>query len=174
MMSRRAQAEMMEWFPRIIMLVVAVIVIAVLVNYYSNRDIEGERVERAAMIYRLYYDGNLIMHKDPLVGRTYPGIVDLERFDETRLAAKYTGRSALSDESRLAACLDLNWTQGPYKPRVICTDRRTFEKYLPIAQSGLFGGGGASMERAVFPVTIKDKSSFAPGTLTITVVRRNT
>ena len=70
MMQRRAQAEMMEWFPRIIMLVVAVIVITVLVNYYSNRDVEGDAVERAAMIYRLYYDGNLIMYKDPLIGRT--------------------------------------------------------------------------------------------------------
>ncbi|HIH23609.1 TPA: hypothetical protein HA251_01100 [Candidatus Woesearchaeota archaeon] len=174
MMQRRAQAEMMEWFPRIIMLVVAVIVITVLVNYYSNRDVEGDAVERAAMIYRLYYDGNLIMYKDPLIGRTYPGIIDLERFDEKRLADTYSGRSALSDESRIAACLELNWTQGRHEPRVICTDRRTFEKYSPLAQSGLFGAGGASMERASFPVTIKDKSSLAPGTLTITVVRRNT
>lgn len=172
-MDSRGQAEMIEWFPRMILLVVAVVVIFVLVNYYSNREIDGGGVERSALLYRLYYDGNLIMYKDPLTGRSYPGIVDIRSFDEKALAAKFPGRTALAQESRVAACLELVSDQGPYQPRTICTDRQTFEHYKPIAESGMGGPQGASIERASFPVAIKDGTTQSSGTLTITVVRRS-
>lgn len=172
-MSRHGQAEMLDWFPRIVLMVVAVVVVVVLVNYYSNRDIDASGVERAGLLYRIYFDGNIITYKDPLTGRVYPGIIDIASFDETLLAKKFPGRSALSGESRVAACLGLSADTGPYQARTICTDKAMVDHYLPLAENGMTGPGSATMERVTLPISIKDGASLSPGKLIITVVRRN-
>ena len=172
-MSRRGQAELIEWFPRVVLLAVAVIVIVVLVSYYSNRDASSADTERAARLYRLYYDGNIFTYTDQQTKRVYPGVVDLQYFTDQRLAGIFVGRSALSGESRVASCLTLTWDDGSAPERTVCDDKATFGHYLPLAQLGAVGAQSATMDNVTLPVAIRDGATLSAGRLNIVIVRSN-
>lgn len=157
----RGQAEMLEWIPRLLMMMVAVLVIALLVRYYSHREIDEAPLARSAYIYRLYYD-DLLMYADPVTKRVYPGVVDLEKFDGRILERTFQGR--ISSEIVLTGC----------HARTIHHNQTMYLQYLPLAQAGIAGPGSATMEAAVFPVTIRHRQAACPGMLNITVVRPNT
>ena len=161
-MKRRGQAEMLEWFPRLIMLAVAIVVIALLVRHYANRDVDVANVSIAAHEYRLYY-GDVIMHQENETKRVYPGIVDLRKFSEERLTDTF------NSDARISSCLVLSSSQCPQFDETICFNRNLYDLHL--AQARLEGASGASVRNVVYPVTLRMDAQSCPGFLNITIVR---
>jgi hypothetical protein len=155
---------MLEWFPRMIMMAVAIIVIAMLVRYYSNRDVDAASMTRAAHLYRLYY-GDVIMYQDGTTKRVYPGIVDMSKFTDERL------KEVFNTDARLSSCIITKSSECPQYDKTICFNKELFE--LSSAQASLIGPGGASVETHTYPVTIKDKETTCLGSLNITIARPN-
>ncbi len=162
---RRGQADYLEWFPRLIVLAVAIVVIALLVRYYSNRDIDAAQMDRAAHIYRIYYD-DIIMYSDPQTKRVYSGIVDMGSMDEKRLS------DVFSNSSRIGSCITTKPDPGcGIAEKTICQNKVVYD--LGTSQMEETGIGAATREVATFPVTLKDGEMRCTGVLSITVVRMN-
>lgn len=163
--GRRGVAEVtLEWFPRLIMLAVAIVVIALLVRHYANRDVDVANVSIAAHEYRLYY-GDVIMYQENDTKRVYPGIVDLRKFSDERIAETF------SSKARLSSCLVLTSGQCPQFDETVCFNRDLYDLHL--AQARLQGASGASVRNVIYPVTLKLDAQACPGFLNMTIVRPN-
>lgn len=161
---KRGQAEMLEWIPRLLMLFVAVLVIALLVNYFSDRDIDATEIHTASYFYRIYYDGNLVMHADKDTGRAYPGVVAVEKFTESRLDDLY-GEAPISSK--------LTLTSTCSGEKIIYHNQRMYDERIPFARFGTTGAGSATVTEHVIPVTVRSGVGSCPGWLNVTIVRPN-
>ena len=156
---------MLEWVPRLVLMTVAVVVIAFLVTYYADRDVDEAALARAAYVYRIHY-GNVIMYTDEHTKRVYPGTIDMSKFTSVRLDDVFVQRTGKRIASELTLSSDGVTT-------TIYNDKRTYDQYLPLAQNAVAGVGSATMETVTWPVTVKTGEERRPGTLKITVVRSN-
>ena len=157
---------MLEWFPRLILLTVAVIVIALLVRYYTNRTVESAEVSVASHTYRIYYD-DIIMKSDAATKRVYAGVVDVNRFTEERLNAVFGAHN------QLGSCLTIKPAPGcGIAVEPICYNEDVYLRAT--AASGQSGGQGALQQTIIFPVTIEKDQERCPATLEIDVARFNT
>jgi hypothetical protein len=180
--ARKAQAEMLEWFPRLILLMVATVLIVVITSYYSGREVDSAQVEMNAHFYRVYYD-DIIMYKDPATGRVYPGIVDKAKFTESRLTDVFKTKDS-TGEARVASCYTLHYfTSGGIiiddasaKDNRICTDKEMVDHFTPIADNEWIGAGAAKIMRFTMPITVRDveKGTDEIATIDVAVVKRNT
>lgn len=163
--ARRGQTDaVIVWFPRLIMLAVAVVVIALLVRHYANRDVDAAQVTIAAHEYRLYY-GDIIMYQEEDTKRIYPGIVDLQKFSNERLAEVF------SSEARLSSCLAISSRECPQFDETICFNKNLYDLHL--AQANLQGASGANVRNIVYPVTLRMDAQACAGFLNMTIVRPN-
>jgi hypothetical protein len=156
---------MLEWFPRLIVLTVAVVVIALLVRYYTNRDVDSAQIVMTSHIHRLYYD-DIIMYADETTKRVYPGTVDMDHFTEDRLKA------AFPSHAKLGSCLTSVPEQGcSLSNTTICYNELIVQQ--GDAMAGQTGAGAPSILTEAFPVTLKKGAMRCRGTLAIHVVRLN-
>jgi hypothetical protein len=176
-MNRKGYAaEILPWLVRLGILIIALVAIAALVQVYKSRDLDAAKLDRAAYLYRLYYDDS-IMYQDPLTKRVYPGIVDFDKFTSGSLDAAFSqqrGDDPSTATDAIASRLILQPGSDCFKRDLVMVydAERTFFQYEPLANS-LQMAGGASMEDVQYPVTIRDKGQDCQGLLNITVVRPN-
>jgi len=172
--QRSGQAEMIEWFPRIILLAIAIMVVIVLTNYYANRQVDAFKIEGTAQLFRIYY-GDVINYHDSVTKRVYPGVIDIASFTQERVSSAFPGRlrkTGMVGKSNAASCMTLSSKNGPYVPRAICTDEQTYKELLPQAMAAIAGPQGPGYSNVTLPVTIKDGEKYTPGELNIVVVWR--
>ena len=168
---RRGQAEMLEWFPRMFLMAVAVIIIVMLVRVYTNRDVDAPDLHRAAYLYRLYYD-DVIMFSDVKTHRVYPGIVDVSKLTPKHLDDIFSEKPPGQDWAKISSRIDVIPIKGcAIAPVTIYNNELTYDKYVLLTDVQF--GGGATREDAVFPVTLKDGTRTCAGQLNITIVRPN-
>jgi hypothetical protein len=168
-LSRRGQAELLEWVMRVILMIVAVVIIGALVRVFVDKDVDAADLHRTTYLYRLYY-GDVIMYEDNMTGRIYPGVVDLSKATSERLDAVFVQEpqrewAITSSEIILApnsGCL--------LKQRAIYNHKETFDYY---SKWQVGGKGGARKETLSLPVTIRDGGIECAGMMNITVVRLN-
>ncbi len=190
-LARRAQAEMLEWFPRLILLTIATVLIVVITLYYAGREVDSAQVEMNAHFYRIYYD-DIIMYKDPATGRVYPGIIDKAKFTEQRLTDIFKTKDS-TGESRVASCYEVIHFDERGEPipvtdgtkSKICTDKGMVEHFQPIAETEMIGAGAAKIMHFSMPMTIRDTENAEKAVNTekgideqvlieVTIVKRNT
>lgn len=165
-MNRRAQAEMIEWLPRLIVLLVAVLVIALVVRYYTQRDIDASRTDFAAYLSRLERDPAVYAWTDPSTGRTAPGMIDATKLTPGRLDGALTSTGTIASRVNISgSCIQ---PFGDYH------DQALFERTFPLAAIGIAGVGSATLERRALPVVIVHGAQRCVGTMTILAVRPNT
>jgi hypothetical protein len=168
-MRRGQVGEMFPWITRLGLMIVAVVVIALLVRYYANRDVQEAEITKQALLYRLYYD-DIVMYADPATKRVYPGIVALNQVNNERLAKFFPAQPG--KVPTLAACLRL--LEGDKEISKACTNEQAFNNFISQARADWQGPGGATYETQTWPVSIKDANSERPGFLEVTIVRSNT
>ena len=174
----RGQAEMLDWFPRLIMMTVAIIIIVVLVRVYTDRDVNVPELQRGTYLYRLYYSP-IIMYQDTTTTRVYPGIVDATKFTSKILDDVFAEKEKPEDTSKtskISAMLELTPQKDcsiSIAENPIYNDKATFGAYLQFAKLGVPQDGSATMEVASYPVTLRSGNTDCRATLNITIVRPN-
>src|SRR3989338_539518 len=166
---KKGQAEALEWVPRLVVMSIAVVIVVMLVRYYTSRDIQGTDTATAAYLYRIYYDGNIITYVDPETKRAYPGVIDLQKFTDNRLDTVFSGKRR-NGESKIASKIILYDKPGN-EIKTIYHDKKTYDQYA--WTKGVEGGQGAAQREEQFLITIKDGSSEQLGRLHIIIVRPN-
>jgi hypothetical protein len=165
MFKRGQVGEMIEWIPRLVVLLVAVIIVALLVRHYADRDVDAAATHRAAYLARLEYDPKFLAWEDPVTGRVTPGVIDATKLTPDRINQAYGVTGAIASKINVSgSCIP---PFGDYHDKV------TFDRFVPFALLELKGAGGATMERWSIPVTIVGAER-CPGIMTIAVVTPNT
>ena len=89
------------------LLVAGILVLLTLIHMYVITQIDTKEAEAAILINRILFSPNGISYFDEEISRTYPGIIDLEKFDDSILE-----QSINLPENRIVAArlilLDLN------------------------------------------------------------------
>lgn len=80
--------EIVQSIPKLIMITLTVIVIMASVYFYVNRDIDVRDIESHVLASRLYYSRNCALYFDGV--RYYPGIIDLDKFNDDSLSRCYS------------------------------------------------------------------------------------
>ena len=156
---------MIEWLPRLIVLLVAMLVIALVVRYYTQREIDAQRPDLAAYLARLERDPAVYAWSDPYTGRAVSGTVDATKLVDNRLD------TALSVTGTIAS--RVNISGSCIQPFGDHHDQVLFERSFPFAAVGVAGAGSATLERRSIPVTIVNGAQRCPGMMTVIVVRPN-
>jgi len=161
---RKGQAEMLEWFPRLILLLVAVVVIATLVIVFTNRTTDSPELGRAAYAYHIYYS-HLIMLQDEQTGRVYPGIVDTKKME-----------SVVFDEVFVQSNIGATITMTPIDGCPLQSIKKIHNSNIVDASgfsTSVNGIGASTREQFTFPITITSDATSCAGTLVIDVIRKN-
>ena len=172
---KRGQAEMTDWIIRILFMAAAVVVIVMLVRSYADREIDSSQLGRSAYLYRLYYS-DVIMYKDSVTGRIYPGVVDMSKLTTARLDGIFVMKEPSDDRAMIASHITATPRDGcAMASRDIYNNKDTYDANVNFAGgSGPNDRGRATAELVLLPVTLKDGGAECPGFLNITIVRPNT
>src|SRR3989338_8377650 len=76
--------EAMKMFPRVFFTGIVLGIFFLIIGIYLNRQVETEHFEHFLLTQRLLYSPQCFSLEE---GRTYPGIIDLRKFDEARISS---------------------------------------------------------------------------------------
>ncbi len=174
-MNRKGDIDLLEWFPRIIMLIIAVLLIIFLVSFFMNRDIKTADAHISAYTFRMMTDAEIFTYADPEINRAYPGVIELSRFQTEHIDTVLNNKGLsqwgqISSEMCLISDNDCG-VFGDTKSMVVYNNEETFKRYQPFTSTV---GRGAANERTFrYPVTVTDGTERCSAVLRITVVRPN-
>jgi hypothetical protein len=157
---RRAQADVVAWFPRIFLMLVALVIIVMLVRTYTDRQSSSPETSRAVLIYRLVYS-DLLMAEDA-TGRVTVGVVDMSKATQATIDAVF------NYDGRLAAKITFTSHACPFTGTALFVDEDTYAVHAP------FGNTlrkGTTREEKLFPVTLRKDDMACAGVMNVSVVQ---
>ena len=134
------------------------------------KDINIKAIETDVMSYRFLYSANGINYRNEDIGRSYPGMIDTEKFTDEQIKKFFDYK----DSETMAAKLTLV-DKKDKSEKVAYFNKEWFERYKPLAITNLPGSGGAQIDAKEIPVIITDsRMSFqSQGLLRVEVVTPN-
>ncbi len=166
--------EFMLWVLRIIFLVAVMFSIMILIRSYITTTIDISELQGNLLAYRMIYSPNSISNYDSEINRTYPGIIDVRRF-ESQNAEKFLEKSAYygKDSKEAGARLLLKGISNN-EERTIYYNEDFFKEQKKLVDSGFTEGpGGAKGYTKKYNVVMLSKGSLSRGMLTVDVVIPN-
>ncbi|MBR9700268.1 hypothetical protein GOV11_00175 [Candidatus Woesearchaeota archaeon] len=167
---RKGQAEFLDWFPRLMLMMVAIIIIVFLVRFFTDRDLQDQEVHTAAIMYRIYYD-DIIMYSDPLTKRVYPGIIDLDKWDRFRANDIFVQDTVFARAGAKLEIIDDGGCGSRFKEQYIF--KETFDKIYSLARAGVIGRQSGTILEETWPVTYKRGDRECAGIMKVIVVVQN-
>ena len=164
---RKGVAEFLEWFPRLMLMIVAVVIIVLIVRSFTDRDVKAQELHAETMLARLYYD-DIIMFSDQ-TGRIYPGIVDKNKFESLNQSNPFESTGLTKTGARLE--VEPDGACGIAEEQYIFP--ATFNQYYSLAAAGVQGSQSGTIVNVLWPVTVVDGNTECITTLNITIVRAN-
>ena len=175
------------WIVRIVYLIIVLTSIVLLVRIYSITIVNSETIESNLFVQRLLYAPHGISYYDEELQRVYPGIVDASKIDGTYLtniifykeenkyiSAKISLYAAEEFSKTISKQSELETKLRLLEPLVEATYNEVwYNRWLPRAQSGASGKGGAQKFVKLYPVTLKKDEEMLKAYLVITVVLPN-
>jgi len=125
-------------------------------------NIDIEDTKSLIFVKRLLYSPNSISYTDPITGRTYPGIIDLERFDPTIPEKAFN-----FSKNNLAAKIELTNLENNEK-KEIYLNKKWYDRWEPLTK---FEQYKKTIKQRY--VLINDKGKLKKGLLRIDVVLSN-
>jgi hypothetical protein len=160
--------EWLEQIPKIILTVIVMAGIFVLVSIFVNVKVDVLPVQREVLFNRLLYAPNSIMLTDNFTGKVYPGIIDMDKFNDETLdnSTKYFYERQISAKLELFDS-DKNLVQTAYLNGV------WFNRIEPLARAKVGGASSGKIMWRTVPVSYKKGTVLQPGYLKIEVLTPN-
>ncbi len=147
--------NIINFIPKIIFLAVVVLTIVFMVRGFVRTDVDISASESYVLVNRIIYSS--IAYHDESINRTYPGIVDLIKFNSERIG------STIAAADNLGAKLDLVGRR-----MTAYYNKDFYEQYYP--QRGI--KGGSKEIKTKFYVLVRDGETSVPDTLEVSVISR--
>jgi|FLOH01.1.fsa_nt_gi hypothetical protein len=150
-----------EKIPEIIFLGIALSTIVLVTFFFIMNNLETNQTEISVFFNRMIYSENGISYHDTVSGRTFMGIIDIDKLDSSKLE-----QSIQYPSDRLMAA---KLTLGTRKP--VYYHEGWYENFEALGKSGLRGLGGVDYVKKDFYVTYIENGTFDSAILRIEIVR---
>ena len=160
--------EVVMFIPKIIFLMAVLFAVVLLVKVFIVTTIDVRQVESNILVSRLLYSKGGLSYFDETIQRLYPGIIDLNKFEQL---SKYNPNtldnwiiSYGEDNPIIAAKITLKY--GDKKEIAVFYNKDRFDKWEPRALSTVKGGAGSvkSFEARRY-ILVKEGEKFFPAFL---------
>lgn len=141
---------------------------------HVEKDINTFPIESEILFNRILYSNNGLWFYDEEIDRLYPGILELENFDNKEKIEKSLNRSIhYGDENkRAAAQLILKENEKDFNP--VYYNEEKYKEWIEQYKAGwTVGAGGKKGKNKKVNVLIKKDENLVPGILDITVLIPN-
>lgn len=125
-------------FVRFIFLVIAFLSVVFVIRMYLLSEFKTEQIEAEMIFYNAFYTPDGFSYVDPATGRTYPGIIDMERFYTARMDSAVF----FTNNNHIAARFSLEAPSGNVF-REAYMNEQYFTLKHPLAKTRQKGEGGA-------------------------------
>jgi len=114
MINRKGQEHGLWWFFYLGVMIIFVISVAFLINRVIDVSLETQDLEKHVLFSRFMLSPNSIFYTDPLIQRTYPGIIDMNKFNMETLEKLYDeeSRTRIGFEIKLEGEEDLHYDEN--------------------------------------------------------------
>jgi hypothetical protein len=153
---------------RIGFLMVALLAFFLLVNMYISNKMDTNRLEAEVLANRIIYS-DTIMYQDAKTSRIYPGIVDMDRFDEGILNTNID----YQNKRHIAANITLINNQNGAIVGDIYLNKQQYAELNILTMQKSTGKGSATHYIKNYPVTYKNTNGYDYGTLVIDIIVPN-
>ena len=168
--------EILMWVPRILFLVVVMFTVMILIRSYVATTIDTSELEANIFISRILYSPNSISYFDSDIGRTYQGVIDINKF-KSQTADKFLERSVYYGDNNKeigAKFLLRDLSSNENNEVTIYYNEDFFREQEKIAGSGFTEGpGGAKLYVKNYNIIVQKGSVLTNGVLTMSIVIPN-
>ena len=165
--------EMIMVIPKIIFLIAVLFAVVILIKVFIVTHIDVRQVDANLFVNRVLLSKVAISYYDEDIGRVYPGIVSLKRFQEiSSINPNALDEEIISygaDNPILAA--KMNLSREGYADIVAYYNKENFDRWEPRVLPGVKGGPGSvkSFQKQKY-VLVKDGDALLPGILDFFVI----
>lgn len=156
---------------QLIFVVLVTFTMVIFLSLMIRSEMDVKDVETDVLAYRFLYSPNGFNYKDNDIGRSYPGYIDIDKFNDNKVNEFFNFKKS----EMMAAKLTLI-NRNDKSEKTVYFNKKWFDAYKPRAAANVGGSGGAEISTKMLPVTITDsKMSFKDqGILKIEIVTPNT
>jgi hypothetical protein len=178
--------ESLEIVPYVVLTIIIVFAVGALLGLFITKDFDTTTLETEVFANRLFHSPNSIMLTDNQTNRTYPGIIDMNKFNSETLEKSFI----FGEEERFLAFLELHnesfdFNDKREKPFYLLEDNKTlvktafyhetdFRRIYPLAFRGVQGpGSGRITGLKIIPVNYYQDNIMKKGSLRIFIIKVN-
>ncbi|MDP2750522.1 MAG: hypothetical protein Q8O89_06850 [Nanoarchaeota archaeon] len=166
--------DWLYWIPKLIYFNIVVLLVMIMLLMFIRTKIDMGSAETQIYVNRIFYSPTGISYYDEELQRGYPGIIDLQRFNEEILnhSLFFTNPEEQYD-TYIAINLSLKYAdkKGKDVEAVTYYNKEWYERFVP--RIGKKGRGGTKEWTRERDVVVKDDNLLLPGTLTLHIVMPN-
>jgi hypothetical protein len=143
------QKRLLEMFPRIIFLGIAIAVLFFFIYLFSINNIETDRIELKTFMNRLLYS-DALMYENPYTGRIEFGTIDQDKFNSTLVEEK------INYENNYFFAVNITYPDKLGQQKELIYHKELYEQLKPL--KGLKGVGGVDYLVRDYTVTYYDNN----------------
>lgn len=130
------EIRIIEKIPEVIYISIVFLVVFLITAFYTINNLESKDIEMDVFYNRLMYSSNAISYHDNTIGRTYIGIIDINKLNSENIekAIRYP------DNRTIAA--EINLYKANNEQITVFYQEEWYKNYAPLGKSGKKGIGG--------------------------------
>ncbi len=165
--------DLIYWVPKLIYYNIVFFVLLIMIFSFMAMRVELKEAEARAYLNRVIFSQDSIYYYDDELERSYPGIVDIKKFNDNTLNLSMDFRSAIESENTyLAMSLNITYQRPGMENAVAYHNGKWYDRFLP--RVGKRGKGGARMWQEDYFVTVMDEQgNLEPGTMNVRLLMPN-
>jgi hypothetical protein len=158
-------SEWIEQIPKIILTVVVMVGIFALISLFVNVKVNVTPIQREVLFSRILYSPDSIMLTDNFTGEVYPGLIDMNKFNNVTLdnSIKY------SYERQIAAKLEI-YDVEKQLVKTAYLNEVWFKRLEPLARAKIKGLSSAVIKSRTIPVVYRESGIDWPGYLRVEIL----
>ena len=120
----------------LLLLIIVAVVLVFLINIFTVNELNTQRLEAEVLKDRVLYSKNCISYYDSEIDRSYPGIIDIKKFNEATL----NDCLYFKEENRNIAAKIMLTTSKNYDYKTIYYNQNWYDSWYPLVS--IPGPGG--------------------------------
>ncbi len=158
----------MSLLPRVIFLVIMLVVCVMLIRMFIVSRMETKGIQAEILMDGLIYGPGGISYQDPVSGRIYPGIIDVDSAGKANLDKALYFPSNNIIAAKISVSKEREDEDNAWK---FYYNREWYENWGPLLKLYLPGAGGVVSYKRTLPVIYRHDSEIKSGYVTFEVVQ---
>jgi hypothetical protein len=154
--SRKAilSFNFLAMIPRIIFLVIMLTACVVLIRLFVTNKFNTQDIQAEFLVNGFIYSAAGVNYYDPLTGRSYPTVIDLNQLDQQELDDSFH----FPDNRLITAKISVSNEPGEKDVlKTIYYNKRWYDNWYPLLKLSLPGIGGVTDYKRTLPVIYRDE-----------------